>query len=219
MKRQSIVLLGGAVLSLAFLLGGYFYKRQRAQGIEELAKHSAPPLVRAYSQSKGPADAKVVVVEFFDPGCETCRIFAGHIKDLIAQYPGKIRLVLRYTPFHRGSDTMVKILEAARRQGKYWETLEVMFETQPQWASHHQPQPEKIWQFLPKVGLDIARLRGEMADPAIAEMIRQDVADATTLGVQKTPEFFVNGKPLPSFGLEQLKMLVAAAIASSYGDQ
>jgi len=42
------------------------------------------------------------------------------------------------------------------------------------------------------------------------------LADADTLKVMKTPEFFVNGKPLPSFGFEQLQALVQAELASAY---
>ena len=111
---------------------------------------------------------------------------------------------------------MVKILEATRQQGKYWETLQVMFDTQPHWASHHHPQPDKIWSFLSSAGLNIDRIRIDMNDPRILEMIRQDVADAQTLGVRKTPSFFVNGKPLPSFGLSQLKALVNQEVAATY---
>ena len=40
-----------------------------------------------------------------------------------------------------------------------------------------------------------------------------DLARANSLGVAMTPEFFVNGKPMPSFGYEQLKTLVDDALA------
>ena len=123
MKKLHIPFLGGGGLLLVFIVAGYFYKSQRADVIKSMAEAGHSPLVRDYSQSIGPADAKVVVVEFFDPGCETCRVRAPQVKGLLASHPGKIRLVLRYVPFHEGADTMVKILEAARRQGKYWETL------------------------------------------------------------------------------------------------
>lgn len=216
MKKQHIAFLGASGLVLVFMLAIHFYTGQRADEIELMARNDAAPLVRDHSQSLGPADAKVVIVEFLDPACEACRDFAPHLKDLLALHTGKIRLVLRYAPFHQGSDTMVKILEAARKQGQYWETLQVMFDTQPHWASHHHPQPDKIWKFLSSAGLNIEKIRSDMNDPSILEILRQDIADVQTLGVRKTPSFFVNGKPLPSFGLSQLKSLVAEEIAANY---
>ena len=54
-----------------------------------------------------------------------------------------------------------------------------------------------------------------MAAPEISQVIAQDIEDAQTLNVTKTPEFFVNGKPLPSFGYEQLKTLVDEALSST----
>ena len=69
---------------LAFVVGGYLYKNQRADKIASLALTSGPPLVRDYSQSTGPVDARVVIVEFFDPGCETCRAFAPLVHGLLA---------------------------------------------------------------------------------------------------------------------------------------
>jgi len=216
MKKQHLALLGGAGLLLMFMLAINLYDRQRADELEFMAKNNSAPLVRDYSQSLGPADAKVVLVEFLDPGCETCRDFSPHVKDLLESHAGKLRLVIRYAPFHQGSDTMVKILEAARQQGKYWETIQVMFDTQPHWASHHHPQPDKIWSFLPSAGLNVDRIRIDMNDPSILEMLRQDVADAQILGVRTTPSFFVNGKPLPSFGLSQLKALVNEEIEATY---
>ena len=216
MKRQHLALLGGAVLVLVFVLASYSYRSQQADEIAAVAEAADSPLVRSYSPTAGPADAKVVLVEFFDPACETCRIFSHHLKNILEQYPDKVRLVLRYTPFHQGSDTMALILEAARRQGKFWETLDMMYATQPQWASHHHPQPEKIWQFLPAAGLDVDQARRDMADPELRARLDQDIADGRTLNVRKTPQFFVNEKPLQVFGLEPLKALIDFEIAVNY---
>jgi len=169
-----------------------------------------------HSQTLGDDNAKVALIEFTDPGCETCSAFHPFVKQLLNAYPGKIKLVVRYAPFHKGADQMVKILEAAKKQGKYWETLEVMYRTQDQWASHHKPQPELIWRFLPQAGLDLDKLREDMTDPAIAKIIEQDLADAKVLNVTKTPGFFVNGKPLTSFGRQQLQRLVESEIKEMY---
>jgi protein-disulfide isomerase len=216
MKRQSVVLVAVVGLVLAFALATYVYTSRQADRIASLAAAVDSPLERPHSQRKGPADAKVVLVEFFDPACETCRAFAPYVKALLAEHPGRVRLVLRYAPFHQGSDTMVKILEAAALQDRFWETLQVLFDTQPQWASHHHPQPEKIWEFLPRAGVDVERVRRDAQDPEFARIVEQDLADGRTLGVRKTPQFFVNGQPLTRFGYEPLVSLLDAELAKQY---
>ena len=216
MSRVQIVMVAGGVMALAFVLAANLYSGQREDAIRAVSEAEDSPLERAYSVSQGPADARVVLVEFFDPACETCREFHSHVKELVAAHPGKVRLVLRYAPFHQGSDTMVLILEAARRQGRFWETLEVMYATQPQWASHHQPHPERIWQFLPRAGVDVEQIRKDMQDPDLMAIVQQDLADGRALGVRKTPQFFVNGKPLLQFGRTQLKTLLDSEVAAQY---
>lgn len=52
------------------------------------------------------------------------------------------------------------------------------------------------------------RLKTDMQAPEIARIVQQDMADLKTLNVQKTPEFFVNGRPLPEFGDQELLKLV-----------
>ncbi len=181
-----------------------------------MAQNNASTFVRDYSQTLGSDDAKVFLVEFMDPACETCAAFSPLVKQIMDINPGKIKLVLRYAPFHEGADYFVKILEAAKNQGKYWETLDVMFKTQSYWTSHHVAQPEKIWPFLQKIGLDIAKIRRDMNDPEIEKRIEQDIADAKTLNVRKTPGYFVNGKPLETFGRQQLYDLIQSEIKAQY---
>ena len=216
MRKQNIVLISIGVLILLFVLGVYIYKSQQAKKYGFMARENASTFVREHSQTLGSDDAKVYLVEFSDPACETCSAFHPFIKKLMADNPGKIKLVVRYAPFHDGADYFVKILEAARKQGKYWETLEVMYKTQSYWASHQNPQPQLIWKFLAHAGLDLEKIRNNMNDPEIVKLIKQDLADAKTLNVRKTPGFFVNGKPLLVFGYKQLQELVESEIKENY---
>ncbi len=212
------IIFGGAVVVLvvAFVFGSSYYKGKQAEKIGFMAQENDELFVRDYSQTLGSDEAKVYLVEFMDPACETCAAFSPFVKQIVNRNAGKIKLVLRYAPFHDGADYFVKILEAAKRQGKYWETLDIMYKTQPYWASHHDPQPDKIWQFLPRAGVDVAQIRKDMNDPAIARIIDQDMADAETLGVRKTPGFFVNGKPLQTFGSQQLLQLIQSELVANY---
>ena len=48
------------------------------------------------------------------------------------------------------------------------------------------------------------------------KIVQQDLGDARKLNVKATPEFFVNGKPLPTWGWDQLKTLVQEELAANY---
>jgi protein-disulfide isomerase len=214
--KKPLFLSAAAILVLAFVAGVYFYSTSKTEQAGQLAQQNRAALVRDYSPVLGPADAKVEIVEFFDPACETCRRFYPYVKEILAAEPERVRLVLRYAPFHQNSDYVVALLEAARMQGKYWETLEALLESQDAWVVHHAVQPPQAWMQVQNLGLDLERLQNDMQSPEIATRIRQELADVETLKVMKTPEFFVNGKPLPSFGFEQLQALVQEELASAY---
>ena len=215
MKHKTLFVIATVVLLLAFVLGTLIYKSEKIDESAEVAERNRAHLLRMHSPTLGKAEAPVVIVEFLDPACETCRAFYPLVKQMLAANPERIRLVLRYAPFHRGSDQVVAVLEAARRQGKFWPALEALLATQADWAPHHTPQVSLVWKHLDGLGLDLDRLRADMAAPEIARVIAQDLDDAQALNVTKTPEFFVNGKPLPSFGIEPLKALVDEALAAA----
>ncbi len=216
MNRNLLIAAATFVLVGGFGFAAREYRSNTVETVNTIAKEQWKTLVPSHAQRFGDPAARVVIVEFFDPACETCAKFSPFVKELVERNGGRVQVVLRYAPFHPGADTMVAILEASRRQDKYWETLEIMFSTQSEWASHHAPQPDRIWTFLEAGGLDVARLRADMQDPAIAALIAQDLKDAETLRVTKTPGFFVNGTPLTNFGQGPLTALVDAEVAAAY---
>lgn len=204
------------VLAFAFVVGSNYYKEQQTQKYGFMAAENRELFIRDHSRTLGSDDAKVFLVEFMDPACETCAAFSPFVKKIMDANPGKIKLVLRYAPFHDGADNFVKIAEAAGKQGKYWETLDLMFKTQSIWASHGNWQPEKLWSLLPRAGVDVEQIRKDMHSPEIAKIIAQDMADVKALNVQKTPGYFVNGKPLVTFGYRQLQELIQSELNLQY---
>lgn len=213
--HKPLLLAAGAALLTAFVLGTLLLKSERAAPPGPAAARNSANLVRMHSPAIGRADASVVIVEFLDPACETCAKFYPLVKKMMAANPDRIRLVLRYAPFHKGSDKVVALLEAARKQGKFWPALEALLATQADWAPRHTAQVELAWKHLEGLGLDFAQMRVDMDAPGIAQVIAQDLADGRALDVTMTPEFFVNGQPLPSFGYEQLRRLVDEALAAA----
>lgn len=211
-KKISVIALM-ALLGLAFYLGMSTYQQREQNAQQEQVRAEQSRLVRMHSPVLGPQAAPVTIVEFFDPACETCRAFYPLVKELMAQYPQEVRLVIRYAPFHRGSDTVVKLLEAAKAQGRYQTVLEALLAAQPEWADHAQPNVQAAFKVAERAGLDLAKAVEDMQKPGMQALLQQDIEDLTALQVNKTPTFFVNGRSLPSFGPEQLAALVAQEVA------
>jgi len=212
-------LLIGTVATVLFvvLAGKLLFSGKATQPSPSAATANAAALASEHSPTVGDPSAAVHIVEFLDPACETCAQLYPHVKRMLADNPGRIRLSIRHVPFHQGSEFVVRLLEASRGQDKYWQTLEALLATQARWAPHHTVQPDLVWPAIAGVGLDIDRLRTDMNAPEVAERMQRDIDDARALKVTATPEYFVNGRPLPSFGLQQLQDLVNEALRSSAG--
>jgi protein-disulfide isomerase len=214
-KQRSLLI--GAALTLVVVFAGaaVWYNASRSAAAGAIPAATLEALDRPHAPSLGPAAAPVVIVEFLDPACETCAAFYPLVKNIMAANPDRIRLVLRWAPFHAGAQDVVAMLEAARRQDMFWPALERLLATQSAWAINHTADFPLALMQLQDLGLDTERLLADMTDPEIAAILRQDVADANTLNVRATPEYFVNGKPMPSFGYEQLLGLVTEALANA----
>lgn len=215
MNRRTLFIGSAIALVAIFAAAAFAYTRWERSQADARARANAASLVRMHSPTLGPASAPVVIVEFLDPACETCRAFYPEVKKLMAEHPGRIRLVVRYAPFHQGSDKVVAVMEAARRQDRFWPVLEALLARQEDWTQHHVAHVERVWKHLEGKGLDLERLAFDLTSPDIRQVIAQDLDDARTLKVTKTPEFFVNGRPLPTFGLEPLRELVGEELARS----
>lgn len=219
MNRRSL-LLGASALGVAAFAGGAFYvsrQRQREAAEATTKAAAAPPadetlLIRPHSPILGPADAKVTLVEFFDPSCEACRAFHPVVSALRKEFPNDLRVVLRYTVFHEGSDEAVRILEAARRQNLFEPVLDALLEQQPGWASHDGPAIDIAWEIAASAGMDVEKGETDRLFPGTTGILNQDAADVAALGIQQTPTFFLNGKRLENVSFESLSTDIRAAV-------
>ncbi len=218
-KEIKILALIGVVVIIASIMGASYY-RNSAQSERKSSSMANSQLVRPDSPVLGPADAPVTLVEFLDPECESCRAFGPIIKQMLKEYDGKLRLVVRYMPLHPNSRLAAAFTEAAGEQGKYWEMQEIMFRRQPEWGERHghvpqtaasapqEPRAVLFERYAAEIGLDVERLRNAVAQNRSASKIERDLKDGQSLGVSKTPTFFVNGRQLMRFSREDLKSLI-----------
>lgn len=217
MKRQHIMAGSAIALMLAFVVTVFGYSWLQERRLVELAAKPDSVFVRPHSPTYGSADAKVRIVEFLDPACETCRAFYPLVKDIIDLNDGRVQLVVRYTPFHAGADTAVAVMEAARLQGMFWPVTQRLVRDQRTWGADHNPRPDLIWSLVDGTGLNMRKAREDAASTVVRNRVEQDLADARALGVTRTPGFFVNGRPLKRFGEKELQELVREEVERAYG--
>lgn len=213
MTRRHIVFLSALAALAVFAAAVFLYQRQTFQAAAELASQQAGAMVRPHSPVIGSARAPVTIVEFFDPACEACKAFHPRMKQILATFSSETRLVIRYAPFHREvSIEAIRILEAARAQGKFDTTMEALLEGQRAWKGPGANSSMRAWAIAQSVGVDLELARKHIASGAADALLAQDVADLKAIGVRATPTFFVNGKPLPSTDPEQLFEIVKSEV-------
>jgi protein-disulfide isomerase len=214
MKKTTIISVIGIVLALAiaWTLGVFTPASERGK----LPADKAAALVRMHAPALGAPSAGVTLTEFLDPACSACAAFYPIVKKILSDSDGKLRLVVRYAPFHRGSDQAVLALEAARKQGKYWPALEALMASQASWVQNHTVVAERIWPVLQQAGVDVAQAQKDAQDPKLQAQLEQDMVDLKLLEIAKTPTFFVNDRELQEFGVEPLQALIKEEIAASY---
>jgi protein-disulfide isomerase len=220
MKREAKNLLLIAIIVLLAGIAGVMLYRQSVPPAPVPSKPDiAEKLVRPDSPVLGPADAKITIVEFLDPECETCAAFGPKVKDLMKEYEGQIRLVIRYMPLHKNSRLAASYLEAAAEQGKYWEFLDIIFKNQDEWGEIHghgpqpvRPEPRTLFdKWAAEIGLNVEQLKASAADPKHSIKVDRDLSDGRSLGVRKTPTFFVNGREMTRFSEPELRRMVSEA--------
>ena len=216
MNKKTLFISVSLILIVAFIAAVTIFQTEETSKNKNVSSDNLNIIERENAPTKGSEDARVTIVEFFDPACETCQVFYPLVNDLIKKYPGKVRVMMRYAPFHQGSDQVVKLLEAAHIQGQFWPALDILFANQQSWTRHHVARPKIAIALLKDLPLDHEKFIHDASSDTIIQSIIQDVEDGKTLKVRATPQFFVNGKPLTNFGYAQLTQLVEQAIAEVY---
>ncbi|MBK9214701.1 MAG: thioredoxin domain-containing protein [Chloracidobacterium sp.] len=222
MKKPLLILVAIAlvVIVAAYVGSRYYYtsvEKVRIPANDANAGATpAAPLVRPENWKLGPADAKITLVEFFDPECESCAEFHPILKKILKDYEGKIRLVSRYMPLHPNSMTAATFLEVAGEQGKYWQAQEMLFEKQAEWGTKHgappdatEPSINQIFdKYAKELGIDVNAARQAVNERRFDAKIQQDKKDGQDLGARRTPTFFVNGRMSARFGEAPLRALI-----------
>jgi protein-disulfide isomerase len=160
--------------------------------------------------AKGAPNAIVNIVEFSDFQCPFCSKVVPTLHRLVKEHPNDVRVFFKHypLPFHADAPLASQAAMAAGAQGKFWEMHDKLFENQ---GALKRPDLEKYAQEL---GLDLAKFKAALDGNAHKAQIDADMALASQLGVQGTPNFFINGRSLAgAYPYEAFKKIVEDEIS------
>lgn len=176
------------------------------QEARAMLARGAAALVRPDDPVAGNPHGAVTVVEFFDVRCPFCRQMDPAM-DALLRKDHDVRLVYKDLPILGPASVLgSRALLAAQRQGGYLKLRDALMAEPPAITQ------ATIDAAAAKVGLDVARLKRDMADPAIARRLDDNMKLAQTLGIDGTPALVVGHQLVPgAVDLGGLEQLVAAA--------
>jgi len=177
------------LLIVALSVGAVFALRH----LKRPAKIAALPL--SLEKMKGPVDALVKIEVFSDFECPACRAAVAEEQKLLTQYPGKIRIVYYHFPLsaHRLSPLAHLCAECAARQNRFWTFHDKLYGEQSHWAILANPL-EVFLRFVRDEGLDLNLFSACLRDEAVRKRIMDEKQYGTSLQVNSTPTFFINGE-------------------------
>jgi protein-disulfide isomerase len=161
----------------------------------------------------GSEHARVVLIEYGDFECPSCKVAATTPKLLLDRFTNKIRFIFRHFPLqdaHPHAVMAAEVAEAAAAQGKFWPMHDVLFQNQAHLKD------KDLHRYATDIGLDMARYTAEMDDHIYLQKVREHMEGGRRSHIRATPTFFLDGVVQDiSFGMKALHDAVANAVGRS----
>lgn len=166
-------------------------RRQQAEQAAEQARVIGANKAKIFSQAAdfvaGNAKGDITVVEFFDYNCGWCKRSLDDINAL-TKSDSKVRVVLKELPiFGEASTLAAKAAMASIRQNKYWEMHSALMREK-------QVSKDNLFQIAERVGLNVTKLKADMADPKHDATLKENSDLAQALNIEGTPGFIIDGR-------------------------
>lgn len=170
--------------------GSCDHKHVVDDGPQAISRDTIARLGLEKGPARGAANAPVTIVAFTDTKCHFCNAALGTVDQLLEEYDGKVRVVVKQRPVIANSAPLSAALYAAEEQGKYWALHDVM--------SAHQDElsQDSVLSFARQAGLDVGKFSRALAQGPAKARVDADAAAADELAIKGVPAFFVNGQPL-----------------------
>ena len=176
-----------------------------------------PPLLlpkvafQADGPSRGEAGAPVTIVEFSDYECSFCARAEATVVEVLNAYKGKVRLVHQAFPLsiHPRAPKAAEAALCAGEQGRYWEMHDSLLANQAALGGDDLKKRARV------LGIDPAKFDACLDTGRMAPVVEASKKLGEGIGVNSTPSFFVNGRPLSGAQpFEKFKELVDHELAA-----
>jgi protein-disulfide isomerase len=146
--------------------------------------------VSSVGPSRGPANARVTIVEFSDFQCPFCQRAKPVLDEVEKRHPNDVRIVYRHLPLdsiHARARPSAEAAACAAEGNKFWEYHDRLF------ANTKALGDADLRKYAAEVGLDAATFDECVKTRRHQAAVEADVEEAKKLGITGTPAFVVNG--------------------------
>ena len=148
----------------------------------------------------GAETPQLEIMEFADYQCFQCKKMHFFLRQLMAKYPTKIRLIHRHFPmddkinpivkekFHVGSGVMAYLATGAQFKGKFWETNDVLY------SLAGKKNEINIKELAESIGLNYRVLSYALKDRNVRYKVKHDISSGIKMGINATPAYVIDGE-------------------------
>ena len=114
----------------------------------------------------------------------------GEAAQVVQKFPKDVKLVFKQFPLddHAQAGLAAEASLVAQAQGKFWQLHDKMY------ANFRSINRERILVWATEVGLDMNRFRAELDSPKYKARVHAEEQEGEVVGVEGTPQFYINGK-------------------------
>lgn len=161
-----------------------------------------PPLevdkIHPLDYVKGNASSTVLLIEYSDFQCPACRSYYTMMRQVAQEYGDRLAIVYRHFPLitiHSNAEFAAMASEAARKQGKFWEMHDMLFEKQNEW-SESSDYMSHFESYATLIGISAEQFKADFNSDDVKNFVRAERNHSIKIGLQGTPTFFLNGEQI-----------------------
>jgi len=188
-------------------------KLRSSGSLKLLLREPATPVINVSlgaGASRGDLNSPVTVVEFTDFQCSACGGMYPIVEEVLKSYGTRVHFVMRNFPLtavHPNAYNAAQAAEAAKAQGKYWEYIDILFKNQTTLDR------DSLKKYATQAGLDRKQFDADFDSGKYEPVLRKDIEEGETYGIEATPTFFINGVVLTEYSGEGLRAAIEKAFA------